>query len=501
MNPSILFLTAALLCCSFPAHGAPAQDSARPGARASTPPKAARLDPGPRCAATAAPPLRLSLQLGKSTLVRLPEAAVNRSVGNPQVVQAMLVAPDTMYVVGVDVGTTNMIVQGRSGACTVADIAVALDASGLQAALAQALPDEKEIQVSSAADSVVLMGTVEDGAAVIRAGELAAAFVRRPVQSLLRKDDEDAGRNTTQQMGGRAEVRVINLLNVRAPQQVMIEVKIAEVSKTLLERLEGSSTFSFSSGSWTAQLAASFLSGTTDGLIDLRKRNDTERITAGAEKQDALVRMLAEPTIMALSGQEGSFLAGGSILIPVAQEDNRITLEEKDFGVGLRFLPTVLAGGRINLKVSPEVSEVSRDGIGIQAMGVPGSAVLPLITRRRASTTLQLMDGQSFAIGGLLKNNLVNNFKGVPALGEVPVLGALFRSVDYQQDRTELVFVVTARLVRPVSGKVPLPTDAVAVPSRAAMLLGGKVAQPAPAAAPAPAAGATTASPGGFELK
>lgn len=501
MKPSILLVTAALMCCAFPAHGAPAQETARPGAKAG-PPKVSRLDPGPRCASTAAPPLRLSLQLGKSTLVRLPEAAVNRSVGNPQVVQAMLVAPDTMYVVGVDVGTTNMIVQGKSGACTVADISVALDASGLQAALAQALPDEKEIQVSSAADSVVLMGTVEDGAAVIRAGELAAAFVRRPVQSLLRKDDEDAGRNTSQQMGGaRAEVRVINLLNVRAPQQVMIEVKIAEVSKTLLERLEGSSNFSFSSGSWTAQLAASFLSGTTNGLIDLRKRNDTERITAGAEKQDALVRMLAEPTIMALSGQEGSFLAGGSILIPVAQEDNRITLEEKDFGVGLRFLPTVLAGGRINLKVSPEVSEVSREGIGIQAVGVSGNALLPLITRRRASTTLQLMDGQSFAIGGLLKNNLVNNFKGVPALGEVPVLGALFRSVDYQQDRTELVFVVTARLVRPVSGKVPLPTDAVTVPSRAAMLLGGEVAQPGPAAAPATLPGATTASPGGFELK
>ena len=497
MNPSLLFVTAALLCCTFPAHAAPAQDAARASARAAQPKP--RLDPGPRCASSAAPPLRLSLQLGKSTLVRLPEAAVNRSVGNPQVVQAMLVSPDTMYVVGVDVGTTNMIVQGRSGACTVADIAVSLDASGLQAALAQALPDE--IQVSSAADSVVLTGTVEDGAGVIRAGELAAAFVRRPVQSLLRKDDEDAGRNPgQQQMGGKAEVRVINLLNVRAPQQVMIEVKIAEVSKTLLERLEGSSTFSFSSGSWTAQLAASFLSGTTDGLIDLRKRNDTERISAGAEKQDALVRMLAEPTIMALSGQEGSFLAGGSILIPVAQEDNRITLEEKDFGVGLRFLPTVLAGGRINLKVSPEVSEVSREGIGVQAVGVPGNAVLPLITRRRASTTLQLMDGQSFAIGGLLKNNLVNNFKGVPALGEVPVLGALFRSVDYQQDRTELVFVVTARLVRPVSGKLPLPTDAVAVPSRAAMLLGGKVAQPASAAA-APAPGATTASPGGFELK
>ena len=497
MKPAIHLMTAALMCCTTLAHGVPAQDAQRSAAGPQQ--KAARLDTGPRCATTAAPPLRLTLQLGKSTLVRLPEGAVNRSVGNPQVVQAMLVAPDTMYVVGVDIGTTNMIVQGRSGTCTVVDIAVGLDASGLQSALALALPDEKDIRISSAADSVMLMGTVADGAAVSRAGELATAFVRKPVQSLLHKDAEDAGGRTAQPSAAKAEVRVINLLNVRDPQQVMIEVKIAEVSKTLLERLEGSSTFSFSSGSWAAQLAANFLSGKTNGLIDLQKQGDTERITAGAQKQDSLVRMLAEPTIMALSGQEGSFLAGGSILIPVAQQNDRITLEEKDFGVGLRFLPTVLAGGRINLKVSPEVSEVSREGLGISAVGVTGNAILPLITRRRASTTLQLMDGQSFVIGGLLKNNLVNNFNGLPALGEVPILGALFRSVDYQQDKTELVFVVTARLVQPVSGRVPLPTDAVVVPGRAGMLLGGKVGHPA--AAPVSAGGATTSSPAGFELK
>ncbi|HEY1044103.1 MAG TPA: type II and III secretion system protein family protein [Telluria sp.] len=498
MKPSIVLLTAAaLLCCATQARSAPARETARSGAKAQP---QARLDAGPRCASTAAPPLRLSLQLGKSTLVRLPEGAVNRSVGNPQVVQAMLVAPDTMYVVGVDIGATNMIVQGRSGACTVVDIAVGLDASGLQSALALALPEEREIQVSSAADSVVLMGTVQDGAAVVRAGELATAFVRKPVQSLLHKDAEDAANRAAPASAAKPEARVINLLNVRAPQQVMIEVKIAEVSKTLLERLEGNASFSFSSGSWAATLAANFLSGKTNGFLDLQKRNDTDRITAGAQKQDSLVRMLAEPTIMALSGQEGSFLAGGSILIPVAQQNDRITLEEKDFGVGLRFLPTVMAGGRINLKVSPEVSEVSREGLGISAVGVTGNAILPLITRRRASTTLQLMDGQSFVIGGLLKNNLINNFNGIPALGEVPILGALFRSVDYQQDKTELIFVVTARLVKPVSGAVPLPTDAVAVPSRAAVLLGGKVGRPEASAAPT-SSGTTTSSPSGFELK
>lgn len=508
MKPStILLAAAALLLCTAPAQAESAPAPAAPAAKARPKAMAPHLDAGPRCSGTTAPPMRLALQLGKSTLVRLPENTLNRSVGNPQVVQAMLVAPDTMYLVGVDVGTTNMIVQGRSGACTVVDIAVGLDASGLQAALAQALPDEKEIHVNSAADSVVLTGTVADGAAVMRAGELAAAFTRRPVTSLLRKDDEDAGASTGRQGGAaNASVRVINLLNVRSPQQVMLEVKIAEVSKTLLERLEASTSFSFSSGSWAAELAAGFLSGKAQGLLDLKKRGDTDRITAGAQRQDSLVRMLAEPTIMALSGQEGNFLAGGSILIPVAQDDNKVSLEEKEFGVSLRFLPTVLAGGRINLKVSPEVSEISREGLGLSAVGIPGNAILPLITRRRASTTIQLMDGQSFAIGGLLKNNFVNNFKGVPGLGEVPILGALFRSVDYQQDKTELVFVVTARLVKPLLGPVPLPTDGIVIPGRAGMLLGGKVAHAGAAAgaAPAaggPAAGATTSSPSGFELK
>jgi pilus assembly protein CpaC len=186
-----------------------------------------------------------------------------------------------------------------------------------------------------------------------------------------------------------------------------------------------------------------------------------------------MVRILAEPNVMAVSGQEGSFLAGGRIFIPVAQENNRVTLEEKEFGVGLRFTPTVLAGGRINLRVSPEVSEVSREGIGITATGFTGGAVLPLITTRRASTTVQLYDGQSFAIGGLIKNNLVTSMKGLPLLGEVPILGALFRSSDYQQDKSELVFVVTVHLVKPLAPNYSLPTDKVPVPTRAEFLLGG----------------------------
>jgi pilus assembly protein CpaC len=287
---------------------------------------------------------------------------------------------------------------------------------------------------------------------------------------------------------------------------VQLEVKIAEVSKSLLERLEAGAAWRFGSGSWGATLLSNFISGNAHGSLQLTKSNGNS-LTGSAEKQDSLVRVLAEPNVLAISGQEGTFLAGGKFYIPVAQDNNRITLAEKEFGVGLRFTPTVLSGGRINLHVAPEVSELSRDGIGISANGFTGTAILPVITTRRATTTVQLYDGQSFAIGGLLKDNLVTSLKGLPVLGELPILGALFRSTDFQQDRTELVFVITAHLVKPMAGAgYALPTDKVGVPSRAALMLGGRLDGPAPeastaaASTPAPVS-RPSQSAGGFELK
>ena len=203
---------------------------------------------------------------------------------------------------------------------------------------------------------------------------------------------------------------------------------------------------------------------------------------------------------MAISGQEASFLAGGKIFIPVAQNNNAglatITLEEKEFGVAVKFTPTVLDGGRINLRVAPEVSELNKDGIGISATGVNTTALLPAFTTRRASTVVQLFDGQSFAIGGLIKNNVTTNIKALPFLGEVPVLGTLFRSSDFQTDRSELVFIVTPRLVKPLPPDYRLPTDGYIEPSRSEFFLQGKLeGQPPQAAAPAGSAA------GGFDLK
>ncbi|MES2164241.1 MAG: type II and III secretion system protein family protein [Pseudomonadota bacterium] len=437
-----------------------------------------------RCSGQAATPGNLTLALGKSTLMRMPEAVQARSVGNPAVLQAMLVASDTLYVVGVDIGSSNMIVQGRSGVCNVIEVVVGIDPAALQNALATLIPSQKDIQVSAAGDTLVLSGTVDDAPTAARVLELAAAFVRRPAQVLEAAKGDKGGAAapatpappaSASAAGGAA--RIVNLLNVGAPQQVMLEVKIAEVSKTLLDKLETGLSLSFGGGSWSTTLASNFISGTLKGLLSGGKATGNH-VGIAADKQDGLVRILAEPTVMAISGQEGSFLAGGKIFVPVAQDNNKITLEEKEFGIGLHFTPTVLAGGRINLRVAPEVSELSREGIGISAAGFSGGAILPLITTRRAATTVELFDGQSFAIGGLISNNQTTNIRGLPVLGELPVLGALFRSTDYQQDRTELLFVVTPHLVKPLPPNYKLPTDSVTTPSRAQLFLEGRMEGP-----------------------
>jgi pilus assembly protein CpaC len=509
------------LATAVPAHSAPAASTsiaaasklvavgsapASPSAKA----PAARSQPAVGCSGEAAKPATMTLNMGKSTMLRLPEKVAHRSVGNPAIVHAMLVAPDTLYIAGVDVGSTNMIVQGKSGLCSVIDIVVAMDPAALQATLAALMPDEKDIRVSAAADSLVLSGTVSDTGAIARAVELATAYVQRPLRQLSAAADKDNGGVLAigNQAGGGASTstRVINLLNVSAPQQVQLEVKIAEVSKTLLERLEARTRFSFGGGSWASTLVSNFLSGRVlPGDETLQTRGG--RLVADVNKQDGLVRVLAEPNVLAISGQEGTFLAGGKFFIPVAQDDKKITLEEKEFGVGLRFTPTVLAGGRINLRVAPEVSELSREGVGVSAVGISGTAILPVVTTRRASTTVQLYDGQSFAIGGLVKNNLVANLEGLPVLGEVPILGALFRSTDFQQDRTELVFVITARLVKPIAGGgYALPTDKVGIPTRGEVLFGGRLEGAAPAASTGTLSTPQVAPPvaqtaGGFELK
>ena len=461
------------------------------------------------CTGQVTTPSKLVLPIGKSTLVKLPEPLASRTVGNQSIVQAKMISPQTLYLLGVDIGSTNMIIQGKSGTCTIIDVIVTLDPDGLQQSLSALLPDEKNITVTAAADSLVLSGTVEDAITANRVVDIASAYVRRgaaPLNVSVNSENNNQG-NQQQQQGSSQQntdnvnPRIVNMLSVSAQQQVMLEVKIAEVSKTLLDKLgvdfgafkvNGNSRFGY--GVLNPSVLANIFSSVpgfptvvprfaeNPSLGASRISNDSGKaFLLDAEKRDGLVKILAEPSIMAISGQEGSFLAGGTIFIPVAQNNNNgiptIQLEEKEFGVGVRFTPTVLSGGRINLKVAPEVSELNREGIGITATGVSGTAILPSFTTRRATTTVQLLDGQSFAIGGLIKNNTTANSRAFPILGEIPIIGALFRSTDFQKDKTELIFVVTPHLVKPLPSfeTVRLPTDRFVDPSRTDLFLKGKL--------------------------
>ena len=462
---------------------------------------------GPSCAGAMRSHSEVTVPVGKSTMVQLPEPVRSRTVGNPNVVQAMLVSPQTLYVLGLEVGSTNMIVQGRSGSCSVVDVAVGADPGGLQTTLRQLMPEAKNVRVSSAADSLVLGGSVSDSVQAQKVVDIANAFVTRTTRGPNQGDQQaGAGQASTAQntVGGPGgplrSPRIINMMAVEAPQQVMLEVKVAEVSKTLIDQMGAAFNANSAFGSWSFGAIANFLSGSND-IINFSKNNNLPlKFSLDAQRGDGLVKVLAEPSLMAISGQEASFLAGGKVFIPVAQGAaangvGTIVLQEETFGVGLRFTPTVMENGRINLKVSPEVSELSPTGVAVTAPNSNNTSILPLITTRRASTTLQVHDGQSFAIGGLIKNNITGSLKALPGIGELPVIGALARSTSFQQDQTELLFVVTPHLVKPLPEQYPLPTDSFGPVNRGELYMNGNMEGHAPTPAPAPANTPAPAAP------
>jgi pilus assembly protein CpaC len=524
----------------------------------------------------------VQVSVGKSTVVRPPSPVTRILLGNPVGSQAarpteakakddkreatpptvddktrpgvadvdvLLLSPSEVYLLGKSIGSTNVVLADRAGHCTAFDVVVNMDTGALQGAITQLLPEEKDVRVSAAFDSVILTGSVTDVGAVTRVLDLANVFVRTA-----------GGGNGASATG--ANPRIVNMMSTGAPQQVMLEVKVAEVSKALLDRFginfsrayatADSSVLNFLSGIFggtaglTGHISGTGPSGvptssvgtviggsipsavpnvvggnvtksfdpngnvvytTTYGTVP--GRNATN-VALDMQKTDGLVKILAEPTVMAISGQKGSFLAGGKIFIPVAQQTGAgggtaITLEEKEFGVSVGFLPTVLDGGRINLEVASEVSELNRDGVALSAPGVAGITVLPSFTSRRARTTVQLLDGQSFAVGGLIKNNTTTSVTAFPFLGELPVIGALFRSTQFQTDKSELVFVITPRLVKPLPSNYRLPTDNYVPPTRSDVILGGRLEGRREPAAPSDAAaapsGAASAPGGGFQVK
>ncbi|NMM84770.1 type II and III secretion system protein [Rhodococcus sp. SRB_17] len=395
----------------------------------------------------------------------VPAASAQGSDGVADV-EITLLSPRELFFLGKKAGSMNVILQSADGRCVVKDIIVTIDPDTLQSKLAELMPEETGIKVKGAENAIVLTGRVSDAIRLDEVMSLATAY-------------------------GDGK-KVVNMLRISTPQQVMLEVKIAEVSKTLLDKFGASLAVNRSSdgGANSFSLLSNFLSN-GGGLLQALRVGRTA-LNLDGQKDDGLVRVLAEPNIMAISGQSASFLSGGKIFIPVAQTreagGTTITLEEKEFGIGVKFTPTVLDGTRINLKMVSEVSDLLQTGSPFTSVnGI--TSILPSLTVRRADTTVQLNDGQSFVIAGLIKNNVTETIKRFPGLGEVPVMGALFRSTEFQNDQTELLFIVTPRLVKPLTEIPRLPTDNHVVPSRDEVIFNGSLEGAAPAsAAPAPAA-------------
>ena len=425
---------------------------------------ATRIVVGGSPASRAGRPVNLTPVPGQPALPVAPAAAQASPNDGTAETEITLLGPNELFFLGRRPGSMNVVLQGADGRCVVKDIVVTVDPSTLQANIVAVLPEETGVKVHAAESSIVLTGTVSNSVKLDHILHLAGSYT----------DPK----------------KLVNLLRVAAPSQVMLEVKIAEVSNTLLDKLGSRVNLSrsASSGLNTYSLISDFLSN-GGGLVQAL-RIGRGALALDGQKDDGLVRVLAEPNIMAISGQTASFLSGGKIFIPVAQSNNAlgtgttITLEEKEFGVGLKFSPTVL-DGRVHLKVTSEVSELSQTGTPFSTIsGI--TAILPSMTTRRVDTTVQLGDGQSFVVAGLIKNNVTEALKRMPGLGEVPVMGALFRSTEFQADQTELMFVVTPRLVKPFAGPVTLPTDNHVVPNRADVMLHGRTEGSAPPAAPQP---------------
>jgi pilus assembly protein CpaC len=466
----------------------------------------------------------LELVIGKSTLMRLPSPIQRISVGNPNIADVSLISPLELYLLGKSYGSTNLVIWRKDGATTAIDVNVSIDADRMEKKLRELLPDEKGIRVRPAADSVILTGVVSSAVKAKYAEDIANAFVRDINKNLVlpvTAGDTKVQAGTTLSIGaagvaaGTTGAKVVNLLQVAQGQQVMLEVKVAEVSKVLLEKLGVNFNVSAGNGGLNYSILSNLLTGgATSGLFNIVADNGN-KLNVDANKSDTLVKVLAEPNIIAISGQEASFLAGGKVFIPVVSGStvgggSAITLQEREFGVGVKFTPTVLDGGRIHLKVAPEVSDLGK-GTSFKVNNV--ETILPTFTTNRVQTSVQLMDGQSLAIAGLIKNNLNEVISRVPLLGEIPILGALFRSSEFQNNRSELVFLITPRLVKPLAGTPALPTDSFTPPSSSEFFLGGKLEGSGNSQVPAdkrsnqdtqppvPQSPAPQPQSGGFELK
>jgi pilus assembly protein CpaC len=424
---------------------------------------------------TLAPTNDVTLSVGTGRMVRPSGAVAEVFVADEAIADVHASSASQIYIFGKTAGSTTVYATDRSGRVVYsANVRVGQNLGSVAQMLQVAMP-EADITATPMNGMVLLTGTVAQPTDAAEAERLVKAFVGTAVE-------------------------VVSRLRTATPQQVYLQVRIAEVSRTLARNIgtnllsrDTSGGFLFGLGRGTPGTITNVTSGT---LIDPATGNPavvgtvtTPNFPAGATTIAAAGRLLgmdllgtlnlgettgqvvtlAEPTLVALSGETATFLAGGEFPVPIPQSLGTVTIEYKQYGVGLAFSPTVLENGRISIRVRPEVSELSASG-GVRFNGFE----IPALTTRRVETTVELGSGQSFVIGGLMRNSNSNQIDRAPFLGNVPILGSLFRSTAYRREETELMIVVTPYLVRPVSAnQIVLPTDGYRNPDEASRLLMG----------------------------
>ena len=383
----------------------------------------------------------LVLEKGRSTVVEADLKFATLVVADPEIADAMATSNRSFFLRGKLPGTTTVLIYDAAGEIAeLIEVEVELGLDELRTDLKNLLPGE-DINVYAVHDGVFLDGKLTTAAAA----EMALQLAERHVP------------------GG-----VANGLSVGQSQQVLLEVRFVEASRSAVKEIGFGN--SFDANDVVGVTDGGTISGIAEKTIALFTNvgNENVDITLRALEQKGVIRTLAEPNLVALSGDTASFLAGGEYPIPVANENNQISVEFKKFGVSLDFTPTVLGDGLVNLRVRPEVSSLDRAN-GIRSAGIE----IPGISVRRADTTIELHDGQAFAIAGLLQNDYSNDVRQTPWLGNVPVLGQLFASKRYQKNESELVIIVTPRLVQPAPHPDMLgsPLDAFAEPTEAELFL------------------------------
>ncbi len=403
----------------------------------------------------------LRLAVGESKIVETEAPFKRASVANPDVADQIVLSPKQIYLAGKVAGTTTLTLWGKDGqVANVFQVRVSPDVTRLKEQIHTMLPHESGIQVMSSHDHITLAGNVSNMESLAKALTLAEPY---------------------------APEKIINLIQVGGVQQVMMEVKISEMQRGLLKRLGvnfsrqqlGHRDFTvgllnkLSSSEQNADTGFldTIISSTATAFLGFNIGNDAWTVVLDMLKQHNLSKSLAEPTLIAESGQAAEFLVGGEFPIPIPQQLGQVTIKFKEFGVGLKFTPTVLSEGRISVIVNPEVSELDfSNGIVTQGFQIPA------LTTRRVKTVVELGDGQSFAIAGLLQDNIKEVVAKYPFLGDIPVLGALFRSTTFQKNETELIVIVTPHLVKPLNMvKQTLPTDHYLEPNDFELLLMGYV--------------------------